>query len=206
MYGNEEFDRLYGEILPVPESRVQIMEDESKISFGARTLRFLHTRGHANHHFCVVDEKTAGVFTGDSFGIAYPDAQKTGRSFFLPPRPLNSIPRKLKSVERIASIPGLEHAYLTHFGSFDHIAAGRDQLLEGIATFEDILNECAGLADPERTNLARERVKAYFERRAGREDAALLAMDVGTECAGDLLCCGKTLSGYSISCRMFACR
>jgi glyoxylase-like metal-dependent hydrolase (beta-lactamase superfamily II) len=191
VYGNAEFDRLYGEILPVPQARVQIMEDESTISFGERTLRFLHTRGHANHHFCVVDEKSSGVFTGDSFGIAYPDAQKNGPFIFPSTTPTEFDPAEArKSVERIASIPGLEHAYLTHFGSFDSIALGREQLLEGIAVFEEILNECTGMSDPERTNHARKRVQAYFERRAGA-DAQLLAMDVELNAQGISFAAGR---------------
>ena len=51
--------------------------------FGERRLRFLHTAGHANHHVCIHDSATNGVFTGDSFGIAYPRLQTRGlrRSF-----------------------------------------------------------------------------------------------------------------------------
>lgn len=191
VYGNEEFDRLYGEILPVPETRVQVMEDESTLSLGERTLRFLHTRGHANHHFCVVDEAAAGVFTGDSFGIAYPDAQARGPFIFPSTTPTEFDPVEArKSVERIASIPGLRHAYLTHFGAFDRIAEGREQLLEGISIFEGILQECAGLPDPQRTIVARERVKAFLESRAG-EAAGMLAMDIELNAQGISYAAGK---------------
>jgi hypothetical protein len=31
------------------------MQDEETLTFGRRELRFLHTRGHANHHFCIAD-------------------------------------------------------------------------------------------------------------------------------------------------------
>lgn len=192
VYGDGEFDRLYGTILPVPESRVQIMEDESSASLGERTLRFIHTRGHANHHFCIVDSKTAGVFTGDSFGIAYPDAQKRGAFIFPSTTPTEFDPVEArKSVEKIASIPGLQHAYLTHFGAFDSIAEGREQLLEGIHAFESILNECTGLEDPARTNLAQLRVKEYFEKRAGPENAALLAMDTLLNAQGISFAAGR---------------
>ena len=42
------------------------------VQLGECSLSFLHTRGHANHHTCVVDRDFGGVFSGDSFGIAYP--------------------------------------------------------------------------------------------------------------------------------------
>lgn len=42
------------------------------MQLGECSLSFLHTRGHANHHTCVVDRDFGGVFSGDSFGIAYP--------------------------------------------------------------------------------------------------------------------------------------
>lgn len=192
VYGDSEFDRLYGEILPVPESRVQIMEDESSAFLGERTLRFLHTRGHANHHFCVVDSKTAGVFTGDSFGIAYPDAQERGPFIFPSTTPTEFDPAEArKSVERIASIPGLKHAYLTHFGAFDSIAEGREQLLEGIDVFETILNECRSAEETERLGLAKKRVREYFDRHAP-EYAELLSMDTLLNAQGIAFAAGRS--------------
>jgi len=43
------------------------------VALGSCTLGFMHTRGHANHHVCVVDRDHGGVFTGDSFGISVPN-------------------------------------------------------------------------------------------------------------------------------------
>ena len=76
VYGATEFKRLYGTIEPVPADRVRSMEDEEVLAFGARELTFLHTRGHANHHFCVADSATGVIFTGDAFGLAYPALQR----------------------------------------------------------------------------------------------------------------------------------
>lgn len=50
------------------------------VELGDCTLSFLHTRGHANHHMCVVDDAYAGVFTGDSFGIGLPTSCYGGSS------------------------------------------------------------------------------------------------------------------------------
>lgn len=192
VYGDAEFDRLYGEILPVPAARVQIMEDGSKVTLGGRTLEFIHTRGHANHHFCVVDSRTDGVFTGDSFGIAYPDLQGKGAFIFPSTTPTEFDPVEArKSVEKIASIPGLKHAYLTHFGPFSDIALGRDQLLQGLDVFEKLLEDCIALPDEERGRLALATMKSFFEARLGPELAAVLAMDAALNAQGIAYAAGK---------------
>ncbi|MCZ7684882.1 MAG: MBL fold metallo-hydrolase [Sandaracinaceae bacterium] len=55
VYGAEAFEAMYGEIRPVPAERVRVMEDGDAVTLGGRTLTFLHTRGHADHHACIVD-------------------------------------------------------------------------------------------------------------------------------------------------------
>ncbi|HNH10725.1 MAG TPA: MBL fold metallo-hydrolase, partial [Leptospiraceae bacterium] len=69
VYGEEKFRELYGNIEPVPEKRIRIMKDGEELVWGKRKLRFIYTRGHANHHFVIHDSKSNSVFTGDSFGI-----------------------------------------------------------------------------------------------------------------------------------------
>ena len=72
VYGEELFRQLYGDIQPVDSSRVVSMADGEKVSLGGRQLEFRHTRGHAEHHFCVWDEVSQGWFSGDMFGVSYP--------------------------------------------------------------------------------------------------------------------------------------
>ncbi len=75
IYGEKAFKQLFGKIDPIPKERVRIVADEEVIQLGERPLRFLHTRGHANHHFCIYDSSSESIFTGDSFGVSYPDFQ-----------------------------------------------------------------------------------------------------------------------------------
>ena len=82
VYGEAQFDQLYGAIDSIPKERVQVIEDGEVIAFGTRTFQFFYTRGHANHHFCIWDSASNGVFTGDSFGLAYPALQKRGLFIF----------------------------------------------------------------------------------------------------------------------------
>ena len=70
VYGDAMFDRVYGELVPVPEHRTRIMDDGDTLQLGNRQLLFIDTPGHARHHFCVHDSVTNGWFTGDTFGLS----------------------------------------------------------------------------------------------------------------------------------------
>ena len=50
IYGEVRFAELYGEIVGLDASRVVTVEDDEVMRWGLRELRFMHTRGHANHH------------------------------------------------------------------------------------------------------------------------------------------------------------
>lgn len=166
VYGAEAFEAMYGEIRPVPAERVRVMEDGDSVTLGGRTLTFLHTRGHADHHACVLDSGSSGIFTGDSFGLVYPALQRNGLFAIPSTSPTDfDAPEAKKSLERILAT-GAERAYLTHFGE--------QQDLEGIAaTLRAQLDEYGAIADQafqdelDGEPLARfceERVGAIFER------------------------------------------
>lgn len=166
VYGTEAFDAMYGEILPVPAERVRVMEDGDSVTLGSRTLTFLHTRGHADHHACVLDSGSNGIFTGDSLGLVYPALQHHGL-FAIPSTSPTDFdgPEAKKSLDRILAT-GAERAYLTHFGE------QRD--LRGIAaTMHTQLDEYGAIADEAFASeldgealerFCDERVGAIFER------------------------------------------
>ncbi|PJZ68173.1 MBL fold hydrolase [Leptospira perolatii] len=140
VYGEKLFKELYGEIVPVPESRVRIMEDGEELNWGKRKLRFLYTRGHANHHFCIYDSASNGIFTGDSFGLGY-RIFRSGIEPFLYP---STTPTDFASDEAILSIDkilatGADKAYLTHFGVWENMTLGAAQMKEGINAMEQVL-------------------------------------------------------------------
>ena len=54
--GEENTQIHYGTIIPVPEDRVVIAEDESNMNFHGRSLLFLDATGHARHHYYIIDE------------------------------------------------------------------------------------------------------------------------------------------------------
>jgi len=126
VYGAAIFDKLYGAILPIDAKRVRPLDDGARVALGNRELRFLHTRGHANHHFCIQDGDT--IFTGDAFGLRYPALQKHGL-FVLPSTSPTDFDAALAvaSIERIAA-SGATHAYPTHFGEVTDLARVAQEL------------------------------------------------------------------------------
>ncbi len=117
VYGEEKTRHIYGEILPVPAKRIIEAGDNFALDLDGRTLRFLDTPGHARHHFCIWDEASRSLFTGDSFGISYRELDSDGKEFIIP----TTTPVQFEPAAAHATIDRLmalkpARAYLTHFG------------------------------------------------------------------------------------------
>jgi glyoxylase-like metal-dependent hydrolase (beta-lactamase superfamily II) len=114
VYGAEVAARDYGELVPIPAERVITTSDGMVIELAGRPLRFADTPGHARHHHCIWDEASRGWFTGDTFGIVYPELQP----YIVPAcAPVQFEQDALhESVARLlAQQPEL--MYLTHYGA-----------------------------------------------------------------------------------------
>ena len=70
VYGEEEMQRSYGQLLPVTAERAEASHDGQTIALAGRSLLLLDTPGHAKHHHCVWDAESRGWFTGDTFASA----------------------------------------------------------------------------------------------------------------------------------------
>jgi len=168
VYGEDEFRRLYGEIEPVDEERVQIVEDGETVSLGQRELEFLHTRGHANHHFCVADASSGSVFTGDAFGLIYPRLQSTGCFAFPSTSPTDFDGELARAaVRRIAELSP-DRVFPTHFGEVTDVAEAAAQLVRHLDFAEALMLEA------EAADLPDERLEAYIEPRLRSYFAGLL--------------------------------
>lgn len=121
VYGVEVANRDYGELVPVPEERVTITTDGLVVMLGGRPLRFMDTPGHAKHHHCLWDEVSRGWFTGDTFGIAYPELHTPNGPYVVPATaPVQFDQEALHdSIKRLlAQRP--KQMYLTHYGAVAH--------------------------------------------------------------------------------------
>jgi glyoxylase-like metal-dependent hydrolase (beta-lactamase superfamily II) len=145
VYGPEEMARSYGQLVPVPENRVEASHDGQRLRLGARELLLADTPGHARHHHCVWDATSSGWFTGDTFGLSYREFDTAAGAWIVPTStPVQFDPPALRrSIERLlAQQP--QCMYLTHYGRVDDVPRlGR--LLLGL------LDETVALAESLRT-------------------------------------------------------
>ena len=139
VYGDKEFDAMYGTLKPIPTERVVTMEDGGSLLVGGRPLSFMDSPGHARHHFCVWDEQTRGWFTGDTFGLSYREFDTASGAFIFP----TTTPTQFDPEALIASIDRMmekspKNMYLTHFGRVQNVSQMVTRLKAGISQFLNI--------------------------------------------------------------------
>ena len=192
IYGEAETRRVYGDILPVPASRVIETPEGTTLRLAGRELLFLDAPGHARHHVVVRDGKTGHIFAGDTFGLSYRELDRDGRQFSFPTTsPSQFAPAQLhRSIDRMLSY-GPEAIYVTHFGRVGNLTVlARDmhRLIDAHAA----LGERHRNAGAERKRLLMEGVSAIIlderERQKWRlpreETLELFALDVELNAQG----------------------
>ena len=166
VYGEELYRELYGDIVPIAEQRIQIVDDGDHVSLAGRRLDVIHTEGHARRHYCLVDHEASGVFSGDSFGLSYREFDTPRGEFIFPTTtPVHFDPEAAHaSVERIMSFRP-DAIYLTHYSrvtELERLAADMHTCLDA---FVSIALECA-----ERDNRAQDMRARMYDFLAGRLD------------------------------------
>jgi len=129
VYGAEKAFELYGEIVPIDAHRIVEPADGAGFCFGGREVTALYTEGHARHHYCLYDPQSAGVFTGDSFGISYRELDTAQGEFIYPTTtPSHFEPRAAHAaVDRIMALQP-ERLYLTHYSRVDDVQRLADDM------------------------------------------------------------------------------
>jgi glyoxylase-like metal-dependent hydrolase (beta-lactamase superfamily II) len=73
VFGEEWLTSNWGPMEPIDEKRVIMFDEGDRIPLGGgRFLEVMHTPGHAKHHVVFHDDRTGGMFVGDSVGLCYP--------------------------------------------------------------------------------------------------------------------------------------
>jgi len=136
VYGDEAFERMYGDIIPIPESRIHVPADGETLRLAGRTLSCLFTEGHARHHYCLHDPQAAAVFTGDSFGVSYRDFDTAAGPFIFPTTtPVHFDPQPAhEAVDRIMALAP-RYLFLTHFSRVDATPALARQMHESLDAY-----------------------------------------------------------------------
>ncbi len=144
VYGEARFRALYGEIIPVSAARVIEAADGFQLALNGRPLLFLDTPGHARHHYCIYDETSRGIFTGDTFGLSYREFDSALGPFIFPTTtPVQFEPEAMHaSIERLLTLRA-ERLYLTHYGCVDdppRLAARLHVLIDQFVDFARTVN------------------------------------------------------------------
>lgn len=148
VYGEEAMARDYGRILPVPAERVVQAGDGQVVELAGRALLCLDTPGHAKHHLCVWDAASAGVFSGDTFGIAYRELDGRERPFLFPTSsPVQFEPEALHaSIERLMALQPRSF-HLTHYGPIAALPQLAADLHAQIDAMTALARACDGRPD-----------------------------------------------------------
>ncbi len=150
VYGEEAFESMYGRLIPVAAERVQVAEDGFELNFNGRKLLFIDTPGHARHHYCVYDEMSQGLFSGDTFGASYPELNTGKNRFIFPPTtPIQFDPRAwYTTLDKLMALP-LERIYVTYFGMHEDIPPLHVMLRQAIEDYAATALKFAASADRE---------------------------------------------------------
>jgi len=166
VYGEEKFNELYGKLRPVDANRViETAFDEKhrfSLDFNDRHLEFIDTPGHARHHFCVYDKQSKGIFTGDTFGLAYPELMtQQGPFLFATTTPVQFDPDALiNSIDRLVSL-NPEYMFLTHFGGIHPTPSVVEQLKRTVKKFAEIALDLRN-TEGERVFAIQQEIKHYL--------------------------------------------
>jgi glyoxylase-like metal-dependent hydrolase (beta-lactamase superfamily II) len=122
LYG-DTFDELWGELAPVPQENVQIVDER------AAGLEVFPAPGHASHHVCYFDGST--LYAGDAAGVRMQPSPSV-----LPPTPPPDVDveawyRTFEEIERRAP----ERLALIHFGYADDVARHLGELRARLDTW-----------------------------------------------------------------------
>lgn len=162
VYGEKKFAELYGEIIPLDADRIIIVEDEQSIDFAGREMHCVFTEGHARHHYVLHDPQSAGVFTGDSFGVSYREFDTAAGEFIYPTT--TSIhfdpPAAHKAIDRIMGLAP-DKLYLTHYSEVCGLPKLAEDMHKRIDDFVAIAKRHAN--DDDRTENMHASLYAYFQ-------------------------------------------
>jgi glyoxylase-like metal-dependent hydrolase (beta-lactamase superfamily II) len=116
LYGEDTMKALWGEVLPVPEERVHVLQGGETLALEGG-FRVAYTPGHASHHVAYLHEESGRAFVGDMAGVRIPPADVT-----IAPTPPPDIDVEAwdASLDRIAAWRPASLG-LTHFGGIDAV-------------------------------------------------------------------------------------
>ena len=134
LYG-EDMDRLWGEMVPVPEGNLRVLHGGESLLDGA--FEVAYTPGHASHHVSFLHAPERTAFVGDTGGVRI-----AGTPLTIPPSPPPDIDVESwhSSIDRIAAWKP-RRLVMTHFGSSEDVDAQLAELSERLDEWAAVARE-----------------------------------------------------------------
>jgi glyoxylase-like metal-dependent hydrolase (beta-lactamase superfamily II) len=100
----------WGEMRPIPMSRIQPLHHNDSIVIGNSSLKFISTPGHLRSHMSIIEERSMSVFPGDALGV-----YAHGMLWPASPLPTFNLDLALKSIAKLKGL-GAKRLMLSHYG------------------------------------------------------------------------------------------
>jgi glyoxylase-like metal-dependent hydrolase (beta-lactamase superfamily II) len=114
----ERWMGIYGEVVPIDESKVMPVRDNEVIELSPhQTLRLIETPGHASHEICIHESRSNGLFAGDAVGVSVAEHKA-----FMPvtPPPSFNLDVYLDTMDKLKALKA-DTLYFAHFGASDQV-------------------------------------------------------------------------------------
>jgi glyoxylase-like metal-dependent hydrolase (beta-lactamase superfamily II) len=133
-----DMDRLFGDLLPVPAERLDILSEVGFVDLGdGRGLDAFHNPGHASHHVGLLDTQTGDLYTGDAAGVYVPETADVRPAT---PPPDFDLDLALTSLARMRSAE--PHRLLfSHFGPVTDVDATLERSVEELRYWVEVVRE-----------------------------------------------------------------
>ncbi len=189
VYGEAQFKAANGEVLAAPAQRSHPAPDGFVLDLGGRSLELRDAPGHAKHHLVVWDERSRGFFTGDVFGLCYPQLNIGERPFIVPtttPVQFDPVawPQTLAMMQAYRPLA----MYLTHYGRVAASAELFAQLQERLKAHAALAREHRAADEASLARVLGDDLYARYRRSGGASERAefdaVLGMDLALNAQG----------------------
>jgi glyoxylase-like metal-dependent hydrolase (beta-lactamase superfamily II) len=131
----EDFDRLWGRVMPVPEDNLEVLT-------GGETVEgfdVVYTPGHAKHHVSYFHHATGHAYVGDVAGVRIPPSSLVRAPT---PPPDIDVEAWMDSIDKIeARDPSA--LVITHFGRVDDVAVQLEAVREALRLQAELAREAS---------------------------------------------------------------
>ena len=134
----DDMDRLFGDLLPVPAERLQVLGEAGSVDLGdGRALSAFHNPGHASHHVALVDTVSGDLYTGDAAGVYIPETADLRPAT---PPPDFDLELALSSIRRMREA-GAQRLLFSHFGPVDDVDTTLERSEEELYRWVEVVRE-----------------------------------------------------------------